>query len=73
MAVEELHIRIHSLSDDINYSNDLDPVKVSAELIVKFSQLHSSIISSLELALDTLLKQNMTMACNMLQCTGTTY
>ena len=66
MVLEEMNIRIKSLSDDIKNSNHLDSVKEFTEVIVKFSQLVSSVTSSLEIALDTVLKQNMTMACNML-------
>ena len=41
-------------------------VKESADLIVNYSQLQASVTSSLEIAVDTVLKQNMTLACNML-------
>ena len=34
--------------------------------MIKYSQLQASVTSSLEIALDTVLKQNMTLACNML-------
>ena len=47
-------------------SGDLDTVGESADLIGKYAQLQASVTSSLEIALDTVLKQNMTLACNML-------
>ena len=62
MALEELNSRIQSLANEIRHSEDLDSVKESTDLIVKFSQLQTSITSSLEIALDTVLKQNMTLA-----------
>ena len=34
--------------------------------MIKYSQLQASVTSSLEIALDMVLKQNMTLACNML-------
>ena len=66
MAIEELNNRIQELATEMRTSRDLDTVKESADLIVKYSQLQASVTSSLEIALDTLLKQNMTLACNML-------
>ena len=41
-------------------------LRESADLIGKYSQLQASVTSSLEIAVDTVLKQNMTLACNML-------
>ena len=41
-------------------------MRESADLIGKYSQLQASVTSSLEIALDTVLKQNMTLACNIL-------
>ena len=58
--------RIQVLSDDIKNANDLDSVREPAEVIVKLSQLQSSITSSLKIVVDTVLKQNKIMACNML-------
>ena len=66
MAIEELNNRIQELASEIRSSGDLDTVKESADLIVKYSQLQALVTSSLEIALDTVLKQNMTLACNML-------
>ena len=66
MAIEELNNSIQELAIEIRSSEDLDTVKESADLMIKYSQLHSSVTSSLEIALDTVLKQNMTLACNML-------
>ena len=66
MAIEELNNRIQELATEIRSSGDLDTVKESADLIVKYSQLQASVTSSLEIALDTVLKQNVTLACNML-------
>ena len=65
MAIEELNNRIQELASEIRSSGDLDIVKESADLIGKYSQLQAS-VTSLEIALDTVLKQNMTLACNML-------
>ena len=65
MAIEELNNRIQELATEIRSSGDLDTVKESADLIVKYSQLQAS-VTSLEIALDTVLKQNMTLAFNML-------
>ena len=66
MTIEELNNRMQELANEIRSSGDLDTVKESADLIVKYSQLQASVTSSLEIALDTVLKQNMTLACNML-------
>ena len=66
MAIEELNSRIQELATEIRSSGHLDTVKESADLVVKYSQLQASVTSSLEIALDTVLKQNMTLACNML-------
>ena len=66
MAIEELNNRIQELATEIRGSEDLDTVKESADLMIKYSQLQASVTSSLETALDTVLKQNMTLACNML-------
>ena len=66
MAIEELNNRIQELATEIRSSEDLDTVKESADLMIKYSQLQASVTSSLEIALDTVLKQNMTLACNML-------
>ena len=41
-------------------------MRESAGLFGEYSQLQASVTSSLEIALDTVLKQNMTLACNML-------
>ena len=65
-AIEELNSRIQELASEIRNSGDLDIVRESADLIGKYSQLQASVTSSLEIALDTLLKQSMTLACNML-------
>ena len=61
MAIEELNNRIQELASEIRSSGDLDTVKESADLIGKYSQLQAS-VTSLEIALDTVLKQNMTLA-----------
>ena len=66
MAIEELNNRIQELATEIRSSEDLDTVKESADLMIKYSQLQASVTSSLEMALHTVLKQNMTLACNML-------
>ena len=66
MAIEELNNRIQELASEIRSSGDLDTVKESADLIGKYSQLQALVTSSLEIALDTVLKQDMTLACNML-------
>ena len=66
MAIGELNNRIQELASEIRSSGHMDTVKESADLIVKYSQLQASVTSSLEIALDTVLKQNMTLACNML-------
>ena len=66
MAIEELNNRIEELASEIRNSEDLETVRESADLIVKYSHLQASVTSSLEIALDTVLKQNMTLACNML-------
>ena len=66
MAIEELNNRIQELATEIRSSEDLDTVKESADLMIKYLQLQASVTSSLEIALDTVLKQNMTLACNML-------
>ena len=55
MAIEELNNRIQELATEIRSSGDLDTVKESADLIVKYSQLQASVTSSLEIALDTVL------------------
>ena len=65
-SFEELNNRIQELATEIRSSEDLDTVKESADLMIKYSQLQASVTSSLEIALDTVLKQNMTLACNML-------
>ena len=65
MAIEELNNRIQELATEIRSSEDLDTVQESADLMIKYSQLYAS-VTSLEIALDTVLKQNMTLACNML-------
>ena len=65
MAIEELNNRMQELANES--PGDLDTVKESAELIVKYLQLQASVTSSLEIALKTVLKQNMTLACNMQQ------
>ena len=65
MAIEELNNRIQELVTEMRSSRDLGTVKESADLMVKYSQLQASVTSS-EIALDTVLKQNMTLACNML-------
>ena len=62
MAIEELNNRIQELATEIRGSG----IKESADLVIKYSQLQASVTSSLEIALDTVLKQNMTLACNML-------
>ena len=56
MAIEELNNRIQELASEIR----MDTVRESADLIVKYSQLQASVTSSPEIALDTVLKQNMT-------------
>ena len=56
MAIEELNNRIQELASEIRSSGDLDTVKESADLIVKYSQLQASVTSSLEIALDNVLK-----------------
>ena len=66
MAIEEMNNRIQELATEMRPSRDLETVKESADLMVKYSQLQTSVTSSLEIALDTVLKQNMTLACNML-------
>ena len=66
MAIEELNNRIQEIVSEIRNSGDLDSLKESADLIVKYSQLQACVTSSLEIALDTVLKQNMILACNML-------
>ena len=66
MAIEELNSRIQELANKIRSSADLDTVKESADLIGKYFQLQASVTSSLEIALDTVLKQNMSLVCNML-------
>ena len=66
MAIEELNNRIQELATEIRGSEDLDTVKESADLMIKYSQLQASVTSSFEIALDTVLKQNMTLACNTL-------
>ena len=66
MANEELNNRIQELATEIKGSEDLDTIRESADLMIKYSQLQASVTSSLEIALDTVLKQNMTLACNML-------
>ena len=66
MAIEELNNRMQELANEIRSSGDPDTVKESADHIVKYSQLQASVTSSVEIALDTVLKQNMTIACNML-------
>ena len=65
-AIEELNNRIQELASEIRNSGDLDTVKESAYLIVKYLLLQASVTSSLEIALDTVLKQNMALACNIL-------
>ena len=57
---------MQELANEIRSSGDPDTVKESADHIVKYSQLQASVTSSVEIALDTVLKQNMTIACNML-------
>ena len=66
MAIEELNNRIQELATEIRSSEDLDTVKESADLMIKYSQLQASVTSSLEIALDTVLKENMTLACSVL-------
>ena len=66
MAIEELNNIIQELACEIRSSGDLDTVRESADLIGEYSQLQASVTSSLEIVLDTVLKQNMTLACNML-------
>ena len=66
MAIEELNNRIQELATEIKCSEDLETIRESADLMIKYSQLQASVTSSLEIALDTVLKQNMTLACNML-------
>ena len=65
-ALEELNGRINTLSEEIRTFDDVSDIREIAILISKYSQMQSSITSSLEIALDTVLKQNMTMACNLL-------
>ena len=64
MAIEELNNRIQELASEIRNSGHLDTVSESTDLIVKYSQLQGSVTSSPEIALNTVLKQNMTLACN---------
>ena len=66
MAIEELNNRIQELATEMRSSKDLDTVKESADLMVKYSQLQASDTYSLEIALDIFLKQNMTLVCHML-------
>ena len=66
MAIEELNSRIQELSSEIRNSGGLDTVREAADLIGKYAQLQASVTSSLEITLDTVLKENMTLACNML-------
>ena len=68
LALEELSNRVQTLSEEIQESDDLAAIKDSASLISRFCQLQSSITSSMDIALDTVLKQNMTLACNLLLC-----
>ena len=56
MAIEELNSRIQELASEIRNSGDLDTVRESADLIGKYAQLQASVTSSLEIALDTVLK-----------------
>ena len=63
---EELNNRIQELASEMRSPGDLDTVKESPDLIVKYSQLQASVTASLEIVLDTVLKQNMTLACNIL-------
>ena len=65
MTIDELNNRIQELASEIRSSGDLDTDRESADLIGKYSQLQASVTSSLEIALDTVLKQNMTLTCNM--------
>ena len=66
MAIEELNNNIQELASEIRSLGDLETEKESADLIGKHSQLQASVTSSLQIALDTVLKQNMALACNML-------
>ena len=45
---------------------DIWTLRESTDLIGKYAQLQASVTSPLEIALDTVLKQNVTLACNML-------
>ena len=64
MVLEELNIRIQNRANEIRNTEDVESVKESAELIVKFSQLQNSITSLLDIALDTVLEQKLTLTCN---------
>ena len=66
IVIEELNNRIQELASEIRSSGYLDTVRESTDLIGKYLQLQASVTSSLEIALDTVLKQNMTLPCNML-------
>ena len=66
MAIEELNSRIQELASEIRNSRGLDTVREAADLIGKYAQLQASVTSSLEITLDTVLKQNMNLACHML-------
>ena len=65
MGIEELNNRIQELASEIRSSGDLDTVRELADLIGKYSQVQASVTSSLQIALDTVLKQTMALACNM--------
>ena len=52
-AIEELNNRIQELGNEIRNSGDLDTVRGSADLIMKYAQLQASVTSSLEIVLDT--------------------
>ena len=62
MVIEELNNRIQELASEIRNSGDLDTVREYANLIVKYLQPQASIIASVGITLDTVLKQNMLLA-----------
>ena len=66
MTIEELNNRIQEVASEIRNTGDLDTVKESVDLIGNDAQLQASVTSPLEIALDTVVKQIKTLACNML-------
>ena len=65
-ALEEINLRILDYVDKITEKSQDPAISSAIDTIVKHAQLQQSITSSMEKALDVVLNQDMTAACNLL-------